>query len=321
MTLAAIERGFALWVAMAGAVGFLAPSAFVWFAPYIVPGLGVIMLGMGVTLVPADFVRVVRRWPAVLLGVGAQYGVMPAAGVVVSWALGLAPELAVGVLLVCCCPGGTASNVIAYLAGADVALSISLTAVSTILSPILTPALLLLWAGESVEVSAAAQAATIAKIVLVPVLAGLALRVLLDRAASARRTAALLAYLPLVSISFIVLIVGCIVALNADRVATIGVAVAAAVVLTNAIGLCGGFGAARALSFDATTARTLAIEVGMQNSGLGVALAAAHFTPATALPSAFYSLWHNLSGPALAAWWRGGGAGQERPSAANRLSG
>jgi BASS family bile acid:Na+ symporter len=299
-----VEQGFAVWVGLAGVIGYLEPAAFRWFAPYIVPGLGVIMLGMGVTLVPADFARVARRWPAVAVGVIAQYGVMPLAGLSVATALLLPPELAVGVLLVCCCPGGTASNVIAYLAGADVALSISLTAVSTILSPLLTPALLLLYAGESIDVSATAQAITIAKIVLLPVLAGLAVRTLLDRRAAPERTARVLLFLPLVSIAFIVLIVGCIVALNAERLATIGAAVGAAVLLTNAIGLLGGYGIARALRFDRATARTLAIEVGMQNSGLGVALASTYFTPATALPSAFYSLWHNLSGPALAAWWR-----------------
>ncbi len=270
------------------------------------------MLGMGVTLLPSDFARVGRRWPAVVLGVAAQFGIMPLAGAAVSAALALPPELAVGVLLVCCCPGGTASNVIAYLAGADVALSISLTAVSTVLSPLLTPALLLLYAGESVEVSATTQAATIAKIVLLPVLAGLGLRALLERAISAERTGQVLSLLPLLSISFIVLIVGCIVALNADRLASIGANIGAAVVLTNAIGLTSGYALARAFAFDRATARTLAIEVGMQNSGLGVALATAHFTPTTALPSAFYSLWHNISGPALAAWWRRSAADQPR---------
>ncbi len=299
-----IERGFALWVAVAGLVGYFIPTAFRWFAPYIVPGLGVIMLGMGVTLVPSDFSRVLRRWRAVAAGAAAQYGLMPFAGWAVSSALGLPPELALGVLLVCCCPGGTASNVIAYLAGADVALSISLTAVSTLLSPLLTPVLLLLYAGASIEVPAYAQAITIAKIVAAPVIAGLALRYLLDRYVSPQRTEGLLRLLPLLSIAFIVLIVGCIVALNADRLGAIGLAVGAAVVTTNAIGLLGGYAIARALAFDRATSRTVAIEVGMQNSGLGVALASAHFTAAVALPSAFYSLWHNLSGPALAAHWQ-----------------
>ncbi len=291
-------------MALAGIIGYAAPPAFRWFAPYIVPGLGVIMLGMGVTLLPTDFARVVQRWRAVAAGAAAQFGIMPLAGLLVSRLLGLPPELAVGVLLVCCCPGGTASNVIVYLAGADVALSISLTAVTTLLSPLLTPALLLLYAGESIDVSAAAQAVTIAKIVLLPVLAGLAIRVWLEGRDSTAWTARILSWLPLLSMTFIVLIVGCIVALNAERMASVGIAVGAAVVLTNAIGLLGGYTAARVLAFDRITARTLAIEVGMQNSGLGVALASAHFSAATALPSALYSLWHNLSGPALASWWR-----------------
>lgn len=303
-SLQAIENGFALWVALAGAVGYFEPSVFLWFAPYIVPGLGVIMLGMGVTLVPPDFARVLHRWQAVAAGVVAQFGIMPLAGLLVSRVLDLPVELSVGVLLVCCCPGGTASNVIAYLAGADVALSISLTAVSTLLAPILTPVLLALYAGESVDVSASAQALTIAKIVVLPVLSGLAIRALLDRLGAEERTAGVLRWLPPLSMTFIVLIVGCIVAMNAERMASIGPAVGIAVVATNAVGLVGGYAAARALAFDRVTARTLAIEVGTQNSGLGVALATAHFGPATALPSALYSLWHNVSGPALAAWWR-----------------
>jgi bile acid:Na+ symporter, BASS family len=261
------------------------------------------MLGMGITLVPADLRRVVRHWPALLVGVGCQFVIMPLAGFLVVSLLQLHDALAVGVILVACCPSGTASNVIAYLAGADVALSVSMTSAGTLLSPLLTPWLLHLYAGALVDVPFADQALMIAKIIVAPVLGGLLLRAVLD--ASGRRPLldGLLQVFPAVSILFIVAIVACVVALNADRLASLGGDVATAVVLVNALGLGLGYSFARLLRFDRRTARTVSIEVGMQNSGLGVALASAYFTPTAALPSAFYSLWHNVSGPVLASYW------------------
>lgn len=294
---------FVLWILLASAVAYLVPASLRWFQPFIVPGLGVIMLGMGMTLLPEDLRRAARRWPAVLVGVVAQFGFMPLIGFAIVHTLRLSPEIVLGVLLVCCCPGGTASNVIAYLAGADVALSISMTAVSTLLSPLATPALLSLYAGQSVQVSFADQAVAIAEVVVLPVLAGLAMRTVLERSGRTRVAALAAAVFPSLSVLFIVLIVGCIVALNADRLATFGLGVAAAVALVNAAGYASGYGLGRALGFDRRTARTVAIEVGMQNSGLGVALANTFFGAATALPSAFFSLWHNLTGPALASYW------------------
>jgi BASS family bile acid:Na+ symporter len=229
---------------------------------------------------------------------------MPLCGVVAARLLRLPDELALGVILVAVCPGGTASNVIAYLARADVALSVSMTAASTLLAPLLTPLLLQLWAGRLVAVPFAEQARTIAQIVLLPVAAGLVARVLLERGGRTRLTAHLLAALPVVSVGLIVLIVACIVARNRDGLAALGPGVIAAVALTNAAGLALGYGLARAVRLDRRAARTVAIEVGMQNSGLGVALATAFFPGPAALPSAFYSLWHNLTGPALATYWR-----------------
>jgi bile acid:Na+ symporter, BASS family len=303
---------FALWVVAASALAYLEPVGFAWFQPYIVPGLGVIMLGMGVTLVPADFRRVVERWPAVLLGVACQYGLMPLGGFLVARLLRLPEPLALGVMLVTACPGGTASNVIAYLAHADVALSVSMTTASTLLAPLMTPLMLEVYAGASVQVAFLDQGVAIAQIVVVPVVAGLLLRTALDRLG--RRTAVdgVLRIFPSISIAFIVMIVACIVALNSGHLGEFGIAVLAAVMLTNALGLAGGYAVTRLARFDRVTARTIAIEVGLQNSGLGVALANTFFAPATALPSAFYSLWHNVTGPALASYWRRGlGAGDQ----------
>lgn len=295
---------FVLWVLTFSLLAYLLPDGFRWFRPFIVPGLGVIMLGMGLTLRPSDFVRVVKAWRGVAVGVAAQFGLMPAAAFATAHVLDLPPEIGVGLLLVASCPGGTASNVIVYLAGADVALSITLTATSTLLSPVVTPMLLNAYAGAAVEVSLASQALQIARIVILPVVAGLVLRLGLERAGRTAAVGQLLAIFPSVSVLLIVLIVACIVALSADRIAALGAGVVSAVVILNGFGLLGGYVLARLLRLDIVAARTVAIEVGMQNSGLGVALAHQFFTPLTALPSAFFSLWHNVTGPALASYWR-----------------
>lgn len=295
---------FGVWVIAASLLAFVAPGAFAWFQPYIVPGLGVIMLGMGITLVPADFRRVGERWPAVLLGIACQYGLMPLGGFFVSRLLGLPEALAVGVMLVTSCPGGTASNVIAYLAGADVALSVSMTTASTLLAPLMTPLMLQIYARASVQVGFLEQGWAIAQIVVLPVVAGVLARAALDRHGGRAAVAGALHVFPSISIAFIVMIVACIVAVNRERLGELGPAVVAAVMLTNALGLAGGYAITRLARFDRVTARTIAIEVGLQNSGLGVALASKFFAPATALPSAFYSLWHNVTGPVLASYWR-----------------
>jgi BASS family bile acid:Na+ symporter len=297
-----------LWVVLFSAVAYAVPPAFTWFRPYIVPGLGCIMLGMGLTLVPKDLLRVARRWPAVAFGALLQFGLMPLGAFFVAAFLNLPHELKLGVILVAACPGGTASNVIVYLAGADVALSITMTAVSTLISPLMTPLLLELYASESVQVPFVTQAATIARIIVVPVLAGLGVRIFLERKGRQKMLAGLLDMFPSISVVFIVVIVACIVALNAERMEQFSVTVVVAVALTNGLGLAGGYGLARLCRMDRRTARTVAIEVGMQNSGLGVALATKFFSATTALPSAFFSLWHNLTGPALASYWRGSGA-------------
>jgi len=294
---------FAFWVLLFSLIAWFAPGGFLWFRPYIVPGLGCIMLGMGLTLLPEDFVRVARCWRAVTVGVTAQFVLMPLGAFLIASALALPVELRLGTILVAACPGGTASNVIAYLARADVALSISMTATSTLLSPLATPLLLQIYAGESVHVPFLTQATTIAEVVVVPVLAGLAIRTLTDRSGRTGLIEHVLAVFPSISVICIVLIVACIVALNADRMAELSGAVAIAVVLTNAAGLVTGYALTRLLRFDRTTARTVAIEVGMQNSGLGLTLASQFFSAAAALPSAVFSLWHNLSGSALASYW------------------
>ena len=289
---------FPLWAILAAAIALMWPEPIAAWRPAIVPLLGVVMFGMGLTLAPRDFLAVARRPAVVGLGAALQFSVMPFAGWAVGHALGLPRELLVGLVLVGACPGGTASNVITYLARGDVALSVSLTTVSTVLAVFLTPALTWLYVGQVVPVPVAAMFASIVKVIIVPVAAGVVLNMLLGE-----RLARLRDSFPLISVAAIVVLIAIIVALNAGLFDAVIWTVAAAVILHNAIGLAVGYLVPRLLGHDVRIARTIAIEVGMQNSGLGVALATQFFSAKAALPGALFSIWHNLSGATLAAWW------------------
>jgi BASS family bile acid:Na+ symporter len=280
------------------AAAYFSPRTFLPASAAIVPLLGLVMFGMGLTLTARDFGRVVRRPGVVLLGVALQYLLMPLFGFLAAALFRLDPVTAAGLILVGSCPGGTASNVVCYLARGDVALSITLTSCTTLLAVVLTPALTLLYAGRTVPVPAAEMMRSILVIVAVPVVAGLLARGLLPRL-----VARLEPILPLVSVAAIAVIIAAIVALNRERIAALALAVAAAVVVHNLAGLAGGYLLARLFGLPERERRTIAIEVGMQNSGLGVALAIQHFGAAAALPGALFSIWHNLSGAALAAFW------------------
>ncbi len=294
---------FPLWALLASVAAFAFPEALVGLKSGILPLLGLVMFGMGVTLRPEQFRDVLRRPSLVALGSAMQFGIMPLAAWGIGHLMGLPPALLAGLVLVGASPGGTASNVICYLARGDVALSITLTTVSTLLAVVLTPLLTLLYVGERVPVPAGAMLISILQVVLVPV----ALGVLVNRLAG-QRIGWIQRLFPLISVAAIVLIIAIIVALNRGSLAAMGVTVAVAVILHNGVGLASGYALARLAGEDETRARTLAIEVGMQNSGLAVALAVKYFSPAAALPGAIFSVWHNLSGSALAAWWsrRGG---------------
>ncbi|HSN70068.1 MAG TPA: bile acid:sodium symporter family protein [Steroidobacteraceae bacterium] len=289
---------FPLWAVALSAFAFVVPGPFVAAREAIVPLLAIVMLGMGMTLVPRDFVAVFRRPALVGVGLLLQYTVMPIAALVVAKLFGLTPEETVGMVLVGASSGGTASNVIAYLARANVALSVALTASSTLLAVIALPAITLALVGRTVPVPAFEMLTTVAQVALGPVLLGMLLRRLL-----ARRMAAIQPWLPVVSVAAICTIIAIIVALNRGMLASAGALLLVAVAAHNAIGLLGGYWGARLLGGDRTSARTIAIEVGMQNSGLAVALAVKYFSAASALPGALFSIWHNLSGAALASWW------------------
>ena len=294
-----IERNFILIALAMSAVALAHPPSFTWVKPHIPLGLGIIMFGMGLTLDFEDFREILRKWPLVGLGVVLQYAIMPVLAVAISLILGLPAEVVIGMVVVGACPGGTASNVIAYLAKANVPLSVTMTLASTCLAPVLTPAIIYLLLERQVQLDFWAMVGSVFWIVVFPLMDGLILRRLFRGWLEP-----FLRYFPSLSIMVISLLIACIIGLNQKTLLAFPALVLLAVVLHNGLGLASGYGLARLCRCSKRDARTLAIEVGMQNSGLGVALAVKYFGAATALPGALFSLWHNLSGVTLARRWR-----------------
>lgn len=290
---------FPLWAILISLLAWWQPQWLVGGKPAIVPLLMLIMFCMGLSLSWQDFTQALKRPGIIGLGVLMQYALMPLIAFLLGYLLQLPAELTAGLVLVGSCPGGTASNVIVYLARANVALSVAITFASTLVAVIATPLLTWLYLGEKIPVPVTGMLMSLIQIVVIPVVIGCTLNTFLHKQLSPIRD-----LFPLISVAAIVLVIGIIVALNADRIGDAGLLVVAAVVLHNAMGLVSGYGIARLLRLDTITARTLAIEVGMQNSGLGVALAIKHFTPLAALPGALFSVWHNLSGSLLATVWQ-----------------
>ncbi|MGE4441407.1 MAG: bile acid:sodium symporter family protein [Desulfomicrobium sp.] len=293
-----IERNFLTLAVGFSLLGLFHPPLFAWIKPHIALGLGIIMFGMGLTLDFGDFARVGREWRTAGLGVGLQYLIMPLIAWILCLALRLPPEAAVGVILVGCCPSGTASNVIAYFARADVPLSVVMTLLSTLIAPLATPALVELLAGERVAVDFWAMVRSVFWIVVFPLLDGLILRHLLRE-----RLKPLIRIFPSISVVTISAVIACVVALNQKTILEFPALIMLAVMLHNAMGYMCGFWGARILGGGTVTARTISIEVGMQNSGLAVALAGTFFGPTAALAGAIFSLWQNLTGVALARIW------------------
>ena len=289
---------FAIWIIIFATLAFFMPNGFSWIAPHISLLLGIIMFGMGLTLTTDDFKRVVKAPKSVLFGVVAQYTIMPAIAFGLATVFKLPPEIAVGVILVGCCPGGTASNVMTYLAKGNTALSITITAISTLLAPILTPSLTLLLASKWLPVSMSAMFMSIVQVILIPIALGFILRLLF-----AKQVDKVTSVLPLVSVIGIVAVAAAVVSVNTENIATTGLLIFTIVILHNVLGLLIGFTIAKVLKLTYEDQKAISIEVGMQNSGLGSTLAIAHFEPIAAVPSAIFSVWHNISGPLLATWW------------------
>lgn len=289
---------FPLLILAGAAAAFFLPGAFAGWSGYVVPALMIIMFGMGLTLTLPDFALVLRRPAVVLLGVALQYTVMPLLAVGIAALLDLPPALAAGLILVGCVPGGTSSNVVTYLARGDVALSVTMTSISTLLAPLLTPFLTLWLAGQYLPVPVSSMAASIFQIVVIPIGAGLLARALLPRLVERVQPA-----LPWVSVLAITFVVIAVVSASTAVLAAAGLTLVLAVILHNAGGYAVGYAVAAALKVPVASRRAVSVEVGMQNSGLASGLAQQYFSPEAALPGAIFSVWHNISGGLLASVW------------------
>ena len=285
-------------VVLVAAIALFLPSSFLWVDTWAInPMLGVIMFGMGLTLSPQDFRIVFSRPKDIIIGCLAQFTIMPLLALGLSWAFALPKELALGVILVGCCPGGTASNVITYLAKGDLALSVGMTATSTLLAPLLTPLLVLMLAGTMVEVDTIGMLLSIVYVVIAPIAVGLIFQRYLPKF-----TKSTVPYLPAFSSIVIAFVVGIVVSHNADRLLVGGMIVVLVVMLHNLCGLSLGYIIGRLLGLADSKKRAISIEVGMQNSGLASSLATLHFAayPLATIPGAIFSVWHNISGALVA---------------------
>ena len=303
-----MTRLFPLWALLLSTAAYFFPARFTPILPHTGLMLGLIMFGMGLTLTAADFRRVLERPAPVLAGLGLHYLVMPLAAWSLARAFDLPPELTAGMVLVGSVASGTASNVIIYLAGGDVALSVTISALSTVAGVFATPLLTRLYIDAAIHVDELGMLVGILQVVILPI----ALGVLAHRFAAplVRRVEPAL---PLVSMAAIVLLIAAIVAGSQKNIAAVGPLIMLAVMLHNAIGLFCGYWGARLLGFNESVCRTLAIEVGMQNSGLAAQLGKTYFSVLAALPGALFSVWHNLSGSLLAGYWRSRPARTDAP--------
>jgi len=285
------------------------PSAFLGFGDFkykslIVPLLMIIMFGMGTSMSVKDFARVAKMPKGVFIGLMCQFTIMPIVGFSLATMSGLPPEIAAGIILVGCSPSGLASNVMAYISGANLALSLTLTAVSTLLAPFLTPIYMSFFAGEFIPIDSMAMFLSISKIVILPIVAGLLFNHLfhgkfpmVDRA------------MPKISMIGIAVIITVITAAGRDNLLSIGAILIVLVIIHNVLGYILGYGSAKMLGMDEASSRTIAFEVGMQNSGLasGIALEMGRVASIGLAPAVFGPMM-NITGSSLAVWWR------DRPS-------
>ena len=289
---------FPLGAILLSLFAYVYPEFFIPLAPSIILLLGLVMFGMGITLTINDFLHVFKRPQIIFLGLLLQFILMPLLAWMISLSLGLPLLLSAGLILVGACPGGTASNVICYLARGDVALSITLTSCSTILAVVMTPFLTWLYIGQEIAVPTIQMFLDIVKVIILPVVVGVVINYFAGGKFSGFKR-----IFPAISMLMIMLIIAIIVAINKSQMAQLIFPVLAAVFLHNAFGLAGGYWIPKWLGYDKKICKTLAIEVGMQNSGLGVALAGKYFSAIAALPGAVFSIWHNISGAILAGIW------------------
>ncbi|MFY9180429.1 MAG: bile acid:sodium symporter family protein [Venatoribacter sp.] len=293
-----IQRLFPWLAIIFSFLAWYEPTPLLGLGGLLVPLLTIVMFCMGLTLRFADFERIVRKPKPIALGVCLQFLLMPSLAWLLGTVLNLPAEQAVGLIIVGSCAGGTASNVMTYLAKGDVALSVSMTLTSTLLGVVLTPWLIQFYAGASIEIDLYSMVLSLGQIVLLPIVGGVLCNQYLPFIGRSLQP-----HLADLASGFIVLIIAIIVALNSEQISQLGALVVVAVMLHNLLGLGLGYGLAKLSGQTEVAARTIAIEVGMQNSGLGVALAFKFFSPAAAIPAALFSIWHNLSASVLAGYW------------------
>jgi BASS family bile acid:Na+ symporter len=311
--LATFTRLFPLWAVLLSALAYFFPPTFVAIGPWVTTLLMLIMFSMGVHLTLDDFKRVLSRPAPVAAGTFLHYLVMPLAAWLLAMIFKMPPDLSAGMVLVGSVASGTASNVMIYLAKGDVALSVTISSVSTLVGVIATPLLTRLYVDAHIQVDVMGMLLSILQIVVIPIGLGLIVHYLLPRVVKAVEP-----WLPAFSMVCILAIISAVVAGSASHIASVGLMVIVAVILHNAIGLLSGYWGGHLFGFDESTCRTLAIEVGMQNSGLAAALGKLYFSPLAALPGALFSVWHNLSGSLLAGYWSGkpvGGSQAEKRKA------
>ncbi|UCG48379.1 MAG: bile acid:sodium symporter family protein [Phycisphaerales bacterium] len=296
-------RYFAVWVVLCGAGAYLWPGPVAALSPGMNWFFALTMFGIGVVLEVEDFRRIASNPVIVFIGSAAQFSIMPLGAYAVSRAFGLEPEFAVGLVLTGSAPGAMASNVMSYIARADTAYSVSLTAVSTLLCPLLTPGLTYVLAGSMLKVPFWKMVLDVLCTVIVPLFAGFGVRHYFKE-----KVERILPVFPAISVTFIIFICSLVIALNRGNLGRVTGVVIAAAVLLNVYGLAGGYGVGRLFRMGSARRRTLAIEIGMQNAGLGTKLAIAHFGkekgPLVAVPAAIFVFVCIITASLLAALWQ-----------------
>lgn len=296
-----IGRWFTVLVVIWAIFNYLLPQTSKWVIPNTSYLLGIILFGMGLTLRGEDFVRIVKRPLPVILGTVAHYVIMPLVAVVLCKIFHLTGATAVGVILVGSCPSGTSSSVMAYLAGGDVALDVSIETLSTLLAPLALPGLLMLYAGQYVTIPTQSLFMSTIRIVLVPIILGVIIHTLFGKSIDNLTRA-----LPLVSQTAILLIIGAVISANHAELFTATTAlVIPVVILHNLSGYGLGYLFSRLIRLKDPQRKAITFEVGMQDSSLGATLSMLYFSPAAAIPSTIFSVWHNISGSVLSSYWRG----------------
>ena len=296
----AITRFMGVLILACSALALWKPEIFRWVAPHVTPLLGCIMFGMGMTLRLKDFGLVFAQPRPLMLWLLAQFGCMPLLAFALCHLFSLPPDLAMGVILVGTAPGGTASNVLTFIARGDVPYSVALTSLATLVALVLMPVLTWLLGGVWVPVDMGGLCVSILKIVVIPVALGIAVHRfcggLTERA---------IPYLPPISALTITLVVAGIIAINAQSILGASASIFLVVICHNLLGMAFGYAVGRLWKFDNARCRALCFEVGTQNSGLATALALAHFSPVSAIAGALFSVWQNLSGALLANYFHG----------------